>query len=76
MLAHSASLETLHHSLEPPFLRTNALMASTPATATSLSCAGVPVLTPIAPTTNPSTTIGTPPPMSVNLKKNENGSGR
>lgn len=39
----------------------------TPALATSSSCAGVPVLHPIAPTTTPSCTIGTPPAIVMNL---------
>ena len=38
-----------------------------PAVLTSSSCAGVPVLHPIAPTTTPSNNIGRPPPIVLNL---------
>ena len=39
--------------------------ASTPAWATSRSCAGVPELTPTAPTTAVSSLIGSPPPTTI-----------
>ena len=55
------------HNFAPSFLFTHLLTASTPALATSSSCPGVPVLTPIAPTTLPSTSIGNPPPITQNL---------
>ena len=60
-------INLLTYNLLPPLLLAQAPTASTPACATSASCAGVPVLTPIAPTTFPSTSNGTPPPINVNL---------
>ena len=63
----STSTSTGPQSFAPSFLPLHLPTASTPAFATSSSCPGVPVLTPIAPTTTPSTSIGTPPPIKLNL---------
>ena len=52
---------SLLHNFALPLFRTISITASTPACATSVSCAGVPVLHPTAPTTSPSTLIGIPP---------------
>lgn len=53
----------VYHNFGPLLFLTNASIASTPACATSASWMGVPVLTPMAPTTAPSIVIGNPPPI-------------